>query len=119
MELTADHPVSAVGVGAAGFVDATHETVLFSPHLSWRNEPLKAALEHRLGVPVLVDNDANTTALGELRFGAGRGYRQVLCVTLGTGIGGALDRQWRGLSRGPRTGGGVRAHAGRPRRAAL
>ena len=47
------------------------ETVLFSPHLSWRNEPLKEALEKRLGVPVLVDNDANTTAWAELRFGAG------------------------------------------------
>ena len=65
-------------------------TVRFSPHLSWRDEPLKAALESQLGVPVVVDNDANTTALAEMRFGAGRGYRQVLCVTLGTGIGGAL-----------------------------
>ena len=89
-ELAANDDVRAVGVGAAGFVGAEGERVLFSPHLSWRNEPLKAALEKRLGVPVLVDNDANTTAWAELRFGAGRGYRQVLCVTLGTGIGGAL-----------------------------
>ncbi len=85
--LGGNHPV---GVGAAGFVDEIRESVVFSPHLSWRNEPLKDALEKRLGVPVLVDNDANTTAWAELRFGAGRGYRQVLCVTLGTGIGGAL-----------------------------
>ena len=82
--------LAAVGVGAAGFVDAAGSTVRFSPHLSWRDEPLKAALEAQLGVPVVVDNDANTTALAEMRFGAGRGYRQVLCVTLGTGIGGAL-----------------------------
>ena len=89
-ELAANDDVGAVGVGAAGFVGAEGERVLFSPHLSWRNEPLKAALEKRLGVPVLVDNDANTTAWAELRFGAGRGYRHILCVTLGTGIGGAL-----------------------------
>ena len=82
--------IDVVGVGAAGFVDFAGSTVMFSPHLSWRDEPLKEALERRLGVPVLVDNDANTTAWAELRFGAGRGYQQMLCITLGTGIGGAL-----------------------------
>lgn len=85
-----DGEVAAVGVGAAGFVDATGASVLFSPHLSWRDEPLRAKLTARLGVPVVLDNDANTAALAEVRFGAGRGHRQILCVTLGTGIGGAL-----------------------------
>jgi len=82
--------VAAVGIGAAGFVDGAGTRVLFAPHLSWRNEPLKDRLEERLKVPVLVDNDANTTAWAEVRFGAGRGHRQIVCVTLGTGIGGAL-----------------------------
>jgi len=85
-----DDDIRGVGVAAAGFVDVAGSTVMFSPHLSWRDEPLKAALEQRLGIPVLVDNDANTTAWAELRFGAGRGYQQMLCITLGTGIGGAL-----------------------------
>ena len=89
-ELATSYDVHAVGVGAAGFVDTTGSTVMFSPHLSWRDEPLRAALESRLGVPVLVDNDANTTAWAELRFGAARGFQQMLCITLGTGIGGAL-----------------------------
>ncbi|HET7387902.1 MAG TPA: ROK family glucokinase [Nocardioidaceae bacterium] len=89
-QLRTSHEVGAVGVGAAGFVDAAGERVAFSPHLSWRDEPLKKALEVRLGLPVLVDNDANTTAWAELRFGAARDHRHVLCVTLGTGIGGAL-----------------------------
>jgi len=89
-ELSAERPALAVGVGAAGFVDTSGSTVAFSPHLSWRNEPLRAALEARLGVPVTVDNDANTTARAECRFGAGVGHAQVLCITLGTGIGGAL-----------------------------
>jgi glucokinase len=89
-ELAQGEQVASVGVGAAGFIDGKGSTVMFSPHLSWRDEPLKEALEKRLGVPVLVDNDANTTAWAELRFGAGRGFQQMLCITLGTGIGGAM-----------------------------
>lgn len=88
-ELRVSHEVSAVGVGAAGFVDP-NGTVLFAPHLSWRDEPLQAVLESRLGIPVVVDNDANTAARAEMRFGSGRGYQQAVCVTLGTGIGGAV-----------------------------
>ena len=88
--LSAEYDVAAVGIGAAGFVDASRSTVLFSPHLAWRDEPLRAALMQRVAVPVVVDNDANTAALAECRFGAGVGHRYVLCITLGTGIGGAL-----------------------------
>ncbi len=82
--------VAAVGIGAAGFVDASRSVVLFSPHLAWRREPLRDSVMSRTHLPVVVDNDANAAALAECRFGAGRGYRLVLCVTLGTGIGGAL-----------------------------
>ena len=95
------HDIAAVGIGAAGFVDASRSTVLFSPHLAWRNEPIRDALAARLRLPVVVDNDANTAALAESRFGAGAGRRFVLCVTLGTGIGGALvmdDRVYRGAN---------------------
>src|SRR5512141_2196421 len=66
--LSAEYDVAAVGVGAAGFVDAARSTVLFSPHLAWRNEPLREALMRRITVPVVVDNDANTAALAECRF---------------------------------------------------
>lgn len=89
-ELQQQYDVAAVGIGAAGFVDASRSTVMFSPHLAWRNEPLRARVSARVPIPVVVDNDANTTALGESRFGAGAGYRYVLCITLGTGIGGAI-----------------------------
>ncbi len=89
-QLGADHPVAAVGIGAAGFVDATRSVVTFSPHLAWRDEPLRDAVRQRLKLPVVVDNDANVTALAEAQFGSAVGYRQVLCVTMGTGIGGAL-----------------------------
>ena len=100
-ELAAEYDVAAVGIGAAGFVDASRSTVTFSPHLAWRDEPLRARLGSRIAIPVVVDNDANTTALGESRFGAGVGHRFVLCVTLGTGIGGAIvldGRVYRGAN---------------------
>ncbi len=89
-ELADRHRFWAVGVGAAGFVDASRSTVLFAPHLSWRNEPLRQRLFDRLAVPVIVDNDANAAAWAEYRFGAAVGRNQVLCLTLGTGIGGAM-----------------------------
>lgn len=96
-----EHEVAAVGIGAAGFVDSTRSVVMFAPHLNWRQEPLRASVGARLRVPVVVDNDANTAALAECRFGSGRGHRYVLCVTLGTGIGGALvldNRVYRGAN---------------------
>ena len=99
--LSADHDVAAVGIGAAGFVDAARSSVLFSPHLAWRDEPLREALMGRITMPVVVDNDANTAALAECRFGAGVGHRYVLCITMGTGIGGALvidNRVFRGAN---------------------
>jgi len=82
--------VGAVGIGAAGFVDSVAGTVLFSPHLAWRDEPLRDAVQQRLDRPVLVDNDANGAAWAEWRFGAGRGEGRLVCITLGTGIGGAI-----------------------------
>jgi glucokinase len=95
------YDIAAVGIGAAGFVDAGRSTVMFSPHLAWRDEPVREAVMSRVKVPVVVDNDANTAALAESKFGAGAGHRFALCVTLGTGIGGALvldNRVYRGAN---------------------
>ena len=64
--------------------------VAFSPHLAWRAEPLKAKLTERIDLPLIVDNDANAAAWAEYRFGAGRGSSVMVCITLGTGIGGGL-----------------------------
>jgi glucokinase len=82
--------VAAVGLGAAGFVDETRSTVQFAPNLAWRDEPIKEKVESRVGLPVVVENDANAMAWGEARFGAGRGEDFLVCVTLGTGIGGGI-----------------------------
>ncbi|MBL3803659.1 ROK family glucokinase [Streptomyces sp. BRB081] len=90
LDLSDRHDVHAVGIGAAGWVDADRNRVLFAPHLSWRNEPLRDRLSGRLAVPVMVDNDANAAAWAEWRFGAGRGEDHLVMITLGTGIGGAI-----------------------------
>ncbi|HEY9390381.1 MAG TPA: ROK family glucokinase [Mycobacteriales bacterium] len=89
-ELSDRHQIVAVGIGAAGWIASDRATVLFSPHLAWRNEPLRDALSDRIRLPVVVENDANAAAWAEYRFGAARGERVVVCITLGTGIGGGL-----------------------------
>ncbi|NKX54962.1 ROK family protein [Arthrobacter mobilis] len=88
--LADSYPAVPVGVGAAGWLDLDGGTVLFSPHLAWRHEPLRANLQALLQRPVLVANDADAAAWAEWRFGAGRGQRRLVCITLGTGIGGAI-----------------------------
>jgi glucokinase len=82
--------VLAVGVGAAGMVDAADGILRFAPNLAWRDLPIAARMRDALGLPCQVDNDANVAAYGEYRFGAGRGYRHVLLVAVGTGIGGGI-----------------------------
>jgi glucokinase len=90
MEVVGSESIVAVGIGAAGFVAADRATVVFAPHLSWRHEPLQAALEKRVAVPIFVDNDANAAAWAEWRFGAAQGQTHVMMITLGTGIGGGI-----------------------------
>jgi glucokinase len=82
--------VVAVGIGVAGLVDANAGVLRFSPNVSWREVPFVERLRDALGLPCQLDNDANVAAWGEWRFGAGRGYRHMLLVTLGTGIGGGI-----------------------------
>ena len=89
-ELSTEHRISSVGIGAAGWMDLDGGTVLFSPHLAWRNEPLRDNLERLLRRRVHLTNDADAAAWAEWRFGAGRSESRLVCITLGTGIGGAM-----------------------------
>lgn len=89
-ELSAGFRIRSVGIGAAGWMDLANGTVLFSPHLAWRNEPLRRNLERLLRRRVTVVNDADAAAWAEWRFGVGRGEPRLVCITLGTGIGGAM-----------------------------
>ncbi|MGB9885525.1 MAG: ROK family protein [Moorellales bacterium] len=82
--------VAGVGVGVPGTVRLPEGEVLFAPNLGWTEVPFLAALRRELPVPVAVDNDAHVAALGEYWVGAGQGYRTVLMLTLGTGVGSAF-----------------------------
>ena len=82
--------IGAVGVGVAGFVDEDRATVQVAVNLGLRDEPLRDRVQRRVGLPVVIENDANAAAWAEARFGAGRGSDHIVCITLGTGIGGGL-----------------------------
>ncbi|HEY7874311.1 MAG TPA: ROK family glucokinase [Actinomycetota bacterium] len=82
-----DVSIAAIGVGAAGFVDAGSGSVTFSPNLTYDDPEIATAVEARVGIPTVVDNDANAAAWGERKFGAARGSDHVALITLGTGIG--------------------------------
>ncbi len=83
--------ISGVGIGAPGPIDVEKGLVYFFPNIKgWENTPLKQILKKRLKLPVFVDNDANVMALGEYLFGAGKGSRNMIGLTLGTGLGGGI-----------------------------
>lgn len=100
-ELRDSHDVEAIGLGAAGFIDAQRSTVVFAPNLAWRNLALRETVEKSSGLPVVVENDANAAAWGESRFGAARDVDSMVMLTIGTGVGGGvvLDGQlYRGFN---------------------
>ena len=86
----ADGPAIGVGVGIAGQVDAESGRVKFAPNLGWREEPFREDLEKALGLPVLVTNDVRAATWGEWLYGAGRGCNDLVCLFVGTGIGGGV-----------------------------
>ena len=89
-ELRSRHDIAAVGVGAAGYIDKARAVVMFAPNIAWRNVDLKAELEERIDLPVVVENDANAAAWGEFTYGAGHDVDDLLLVTVGTGVGGGV-----------------------------
>lgn len=82
--------LSGVGVGCPGVIDSENGVVVRADNLGLEYYPLKAELEKRLELPVKICNDANAAALGEAKFGAGKGYSDSILVTLGTGVGGGI-----------------------------
>ncbi len=96
-ELADAHPVGAIGLAAPGFIGADQATVRFTPNLPWRDHPLRDRVAAGLGmdVPIVVDNDANAAGWAEFRFGVGRDVDDMLLLTVGTGLGGAVVAQGR------------------------
>ncbi len=83
--------IAAIGVGVPGLVDFDRGFVHELTNVpGWKHVPLKTLLAEKAGLPVVVDNDANAMAWAEFRYGAARGLRNVVALTLGTGIGGGL-----------------------------
>lgn len=89
-ELARRHRIGAVGLAVAGFVTPDRTTVRFAPHLPWVEAPVGRDLSERLGLPVILEHDANAAAWAEHRFGAAAGGGNVVMLAIGTGIGAAL-----------------------------
>ncbi len=87
--------VGSVGIAAAGFVDRSRSVLVFAPNLAWRDVPMRQQMEDRLGLPVVIENDANAAAWGEFRFGAGEDVEDLLLLTVGTGVGGGIVQDGR------------------------
>jgi len=101
IERLSDGPeqIAGAGVAAAGFIDAAQSTVYYAPNINWRHEPFREKLEKRIDIPVLIENDANAAGWAEFRYGAGRLVSDMVILTIGTGVGGAIvsnDRLFRG-----------------------
>lgn len=82
--------LEGVGVGCPGLIDTEKGNVVFCCNLAWRNVPLVKTLKEQLNLPVFVANDANVAALGEYHFGAGKKYKSLVMITLGTGVGSGI-----------------------------
>jgi glucokinase len=102
--------VVSVGVGAPGPLDIARGLLLDPPNLpTWRDVPLGQAIERELHIPAYLENDANAAAIGEYLYGAGRGTRHMIYVTVSTGIGGGLILDGR-IYHGARGGAGEIGH---------
>ena len=89
-QMTLDH-IKGIGVGAPGPANIETGMMENTPNLSWHDHyPLRELLEKDTGLPVIINNDANCAALGEMWKGAGEGAKDLVCVTLGTGVGGGV-----------------------------
>lgn len=87
----AEQEFQACGIGFGGPVDYQAQRIALSTHVSgWQNFELSAWVRDKLGLPTVMDNDANVGGLGEAEYGAGAGYDPLLYVTLSTGIGGGI-----------------------------
>lgn len=84
------HSIIGIGVGAPGFIDVSTGFVYEAVNIGWKNFDLGGQLKEKLGLPVFISNDANVAVLGENWKGAGRQARNLIAVTLGTGVGGGV-----------------------------
>lgn len=84
--------ISCIGIGAPGQVNRTKGILISAPNLDCEDVNLKAILEREFFIPVFLGNDVEIAAIGEYKFGAGKGYNNMVCVFVGTGIGSGIIR---------------------------
>ena len=90
-QVASGNTVEGIGVGAAGACDAVNGVITSSPNLpEWENIPLRDIIQREFDCPVYLQNDATLAALGEHRFGGGKGVDHLVYVSVGTGIGGGI-----------------------------
>ncbi|MFH1848181.1 MAG: ROK family glucokinase [Candidatus Omnitrophota bacterium] len=83
--------ILGIGIGTPGLVDSQKGVIHYLVNIrGWKNVPLKRILEKKTGLPTFLDNDVNLMTLGELYYGAGKGAQNIICLTLGTGVGGGI-----------------------------
>jgi len=82
--------IDCIGIGIAGQIDSTQGIVRFAPNLKWHNVPLQRNLEKALNIPIYLANDVRAATFGEWIYGAGKGCKDLVCIFLGTGIGGGI-----------------------------
>lgn len=82
--------VLGIGVGAPGVTHHKEGLVVWAPTLNWRNFPLQKRLAEKFNLPIIVDNDVNLSALGEMWYGAGKNLKNIAVIALGAGIGSAI-----------------------------
>jgi glucokinase-like ROK family protein len=90
-----------VALGVPGLVDYDNGMLLFAPNLHWENVTLRDLLAAKLDVPIVIDNEANMAAFGEYYLGAAKGHEEVLYISAGVGLGGAIVKQgqlYRGIT---------------------
>ena len=87
-----DVKIDSIGIGAAGQVDRKNGILLSAPNLDCFNVKIKSIIEKEFNIPTFLGNDVEIATLGEMKFGAGKGYKNLVCIFVGTGIGSGIVR---------------------------
>lgn len=86
-EIDAGKAVMSIGIGVPGTVERKEGTVLFAPNLGWKDVPVRKLFVEVFNIPVYIGQDTEAAALGEFHYGAGKGMKDIACITVGTGVG--------------------------------
>ncbi|PFG37875.1 glucokinase [Georgenia soli] len=89
-QLREGREIAGVGVAAAGYISPRRDGVVFAPNIAWRDYPLRDRLSAGIDLPIVIENDANAAGWAEFRFGSGRHVENMVMLTVGTGLGGAI-----------------------------